>query len=131
MVGDIAGMVAAIAFLALVGFLALPLVKLGRVLDAATQSVKEVTAHTLPVIDEAAATIAGTNAQLGKVDTVTTAAVEITQNASALTALVAATVGRPLIRLAAFSYGVRTALSGFTRKVTGRTAGQAPGGGAA
>ena len=116
-VGDVAGLIAAVAFLALVGFLALPLVKLGKVLDAATQSVKDVTEHTLPVIDETAATIAGTNAQLAKVDTVTTAAAEITQNASALTALVAATVGRPLIRLAAFSYGVRTALAGFTEKV--------------
>lgn len=119
-VGDVAGLVAAIAFLALVGFLALPLVKLGKVFDAATESVKEVTEHTLPVIDETAATIAGANAQLAKVDAVTTAAAEITQNASALTALVAATVGRPLIRLAAFSYGVRKAMSGFTEKVTGK-----------
>ena len=119
MIGDVAGLIAAIAFVALVAFLALPLVKLGKVLDAATQSVKDVTEHTLPVIDETAATIAGTNAQLAKVDTVTTAAAEISQNASSLTALVAATVGRPLIRLAAFSYGVRTAMAGFTDKVRG------------
>ena len=125
MIGDVAGLVAAVAFVALVGFLALPLVKLGKVFDAATQSVKDVTAHTLPVIDETAATIAGTNAQLAKVDAVTTAAAEITQNASALTALVAATVGRPLIRVAAFSYGVRTALADIKDKVTGRTAGKA------
>lgn len=124
-VGDVAGLIAAVAFGALVGFLALPLVKLGRVFDAATQSVKDVTEHTLPVIDETAATIAGTNAQLAKVDTVTTAAAEITQNASALTALVASTVGRPLIRLAAFSYGVRAALAGFTEKVTGKGSGKA------
>ncbi|GEN78839.1 DUF948 domain-containing protein [Actinotalea fermentans] len=124
-VGDVAGLIAAVAFGALVGFLALPLVKLGKVFDAATQSVKDVTEHTLPVIDETAATIAGTNAQLAKVDTVTTAAAEITQNASALTALVAATVGRPLIRLAAFSYGVRTALGGFAQKVTGKGSGKA------
>lgn len=124
-VGDVAGLIAAVAFLALVGFLALPLVKLGKVFDAATASVKDVTEHTLPVIDETAATIAGTNAQLAKVDTVTTAAAEITQNASALTALVAATVGRPLIRLAAFSYGVRTALGGVVEKVTGKAPGKA------
>jgi len=119
-VGDVAGLVAAVAFVALVGFLAVPLVKLGRVLDAATQSVRDVTEHTLPVIDEAAASVAGANAQLAKVDAVTTAAAEITQNASALTALVAATVGRPLIRLAAFSYGVRKALAGFRDNVTAK-----------
>ena len=119
-IGAIAGLLAALAFVGLVAFLAVPLVKLGRTFDAATQSVKDVTEHTLPVIDETAATIAGTNAQLAKVDAVTTAAAEITQNASALTALVAATVGRPLIRVAAFSYGVRTALAGFTQKVAGK-----------
>lgn len=117
MLADIAGLLAALAFIGLVAFLAVPLVKLGRVLDATTQAVKDVAEHTLPVIDETAATIAATNAQLAKVDTVTTAAAEITQNASALTALVAATVGRPLIRVAAFSYGVRTALAGFADKV--------------
>jgi len=117
--GDVVGLIAALAFVALVAFLAVPLIKLGRVLDAATDSVREVTQHTLPVIDEAAATIAGTNAQLAKVDTVTTAAAEISQNASALTALVASTVGRPLIAVAAFSYGVRRALSDLVAKVKG------------
>lgn len=118
-VGDVAGLIAAIAFVALVGFLALPLIRLARVFDAARDSVKELTDHTVPVIDETAATIAGTNAQLAKVDTVTTAAAEISQNASALTALVASTIGRPLIKVAAFSYGVRRAMSGFVEKVTG------------
>ncbi len=116
---DVVGLIAALAFVALVAFLAVPLVKLGRVFDAATESVREVTEHTLPVIDEAAATMAGTNAQLAKVDTVTTAAAEISQNASALTALVASTVGRPLIKVAAFSYGVRRAMSGLVEKVRG------------
>lgn len=110
-VGDVAGLIAAIAFVALVGFLALPLIKLGRVFDAARDSVKELTDHTLPVIDESAATIATANAELGKVDTVATSAAEISQNLSALTALVTATVGRPLIKLAAFSYAVRRVLA--------------------
>ena len=37
---DVVGLIAALAFVALVGFMAVPLVKLGRVLDAATESVK-------------------------------------------------------------------------------------------
>ncbi len=106
-IGDIAGIVAAVAFLLLVAFLAVPLVKVGRVLDAATESVREVTAHTLPVIDEAAATITAGNAQLAKVDEVTTAASEVSQNVSALTTLVSATVGGPLIKVAAFSHATR------------------------
>lgn len=106
-IGDIAGIVAAVAFLLLVAFLAVPLVKMGRVLDAATESVREVTAHTLPVIDEAAATIQAGNAQMTKVDAVTTAASEVSQNVSALTTLVSATVGGPLIKVAAFSHAAR------------------------
>ena len=115
-VGDVAGLLGAIAFLILVGFLALPLVKLARTFDAATQSVKDITAHTVPVLDETAATVATTIAQLVKVDAVTTSAAEISQNVSALTALVAATVGGPLIKVAAFSYGVRQAMSGLAQR---------------
>jgi uncharacterized protein YoxC len=115
-IGAIAGALAALAFVALVAFLAVPLVKLGRTFDAATQSVKDLTEHTVPVLDETAATVASTNAQLVKVDTVTTSAAEISQNVSALTALVAATVGGPLIKVAAFSYGVRQAVAGLAER---------------
>lgn len=111
-----AGLLAAVGFLVLVGMLAVPLVKLGRTFDAATQSIKDITAHTVPVLDEATTTVATTNAQLVKVDTVTTSAAEISQNVSALAALVSATVGGPLIKVAAFSYGVREALSGLAQK---------------
>lgn len=105
--GDIAGLIAAIAFVLLVGALAVPLLKLGRVMDEARRSLAEVTDHTVPVIDEAATTISSTNGQIAKVDTVTTAAAEVSTNVSALTSLVAATVGAPLIKVAAFSMAVR------------------------
>jgi uncharacterized protein YoxC len=109
-VGDIAGLVAAIAFVLLVIVLAVPLVKLGRVLDEARASVKEITDHTVPVLDQTAATIASTNTQLGKVDSITTSAAQVGENVSALTSLVAATVGEPLVKLAAVTYGVRRAV---------------------
>ncbi|NMR20150.1 DUF948 domain-containing protein [Cellulomonas fimi] len=113
-VGDIAGLIAAIAFVLLVGVLAVPLVKLGRVLDEARTSVKELTDHSVPILDEAAATVASTNAQLANVDTVTTAAAHMSENLSALTSLFAATVGGPMVKVAAFSYAVRRAFGGLT-----------------
>jgi uncharacterized protein YoxC len=116
-IGAIAGLLAAIGFIGLVGFLAVPLVKLGRTFDAATRSISEVTDHTVPVIDEAAGTVASANVQLGKVDQITTSAAEVSQNVSALTALVSATVGGPLIKLASFTYGVRRALADLAEKV--------------
>lgn len=112
-VGDVAGLIAAIAFVLLVGFLALPLVKLGRVLDEARVSVKELTDHTVPVLDEAASAVASTNVQIERIDAITSSAAQVSENVSALTSLFAATVGSPMIKVAAFSYGARRALSGL------------------
>jgi uncharacterized protein YoxC len=110
--GEVAGLIAALAFVALVAILAVPVLRLGRVFQEASRSVRELTDHTVPILDEAATTVAGANSQLEKVDTITTAAADVSQNVSALTALVSATVGGPLIKLAAFTYGVRTTISG-------------------
>jgi uncharacterized protein YoxC len=119
-VGDVAGLIAAIAFVLLVGVLAVPLVKLGRVLDETRASVKEITDHAVPVLDETATLVASGNGQLKNVDTVTTAAAQVSENVSALTSLFAATVGGPLIKVAAFSYGVRRALGGALAGARGR-----------
>lgn len=112
--GDIAGLIAAVAFVLLVGLCAVPLLKLGRVLDETRDSVKELTDHTVPVLDEAAALVASSNTQLERVDTVTTAAAQVSENVAALTSLFAATLGGPLVRVAAFSYGVRRSLAGLS-----------------
>lgn len=116
-IGAIAGLIGALAFAVLVWFLAVPLRRLGTTFDEAARSIREMTDHTIPVIDEAAATVAQANAQLAKVDQVTTSAAEISQNVSALTALVSATVGGPLIKVAAFSYAVRQGFADLVAKV--------------
>lgn len=107
-VGDVAGLLAAVAFVALVGFIAVPLLKLGRVLDEARSSLAQATEHALPIVDEAAQTVRGANAQLAKVDTVTTSAAEIGTNVSALATLVSATLATPMIKAASFSFAVRS-----------------------
>ena len=114
--GDVAGLIAAIAFVLLVGFLAVPLWKLGKLLDEARSSVRDVTEHSVPILDEAASTVASANTQLVKVDTITTSAASVSENVSALTGLYAATLGGPLVKVAAFSYGVRRAFG----RATGR-----------
>ncbi|MCL2466615.1 MAG: DUF948 domain-containing protein [Micrococcales bacterium] len=111
--GDIAGLIAATAFVLLVGAAAVPLLKLGQVFDEARASVREFTEHAVPVIDEAAGLVASSNTQVARVDTITTSAAEVSQDVAALTALFSATVGRPLLKLAAFSAGVRRALGGY------------------
>ena len=119
-VGDVAGLIAAIAFVLLVGLLALPLVKLGKVLDETRASVKELTDHTLPVLDETASVVASTNTQIERVDTITTSAAQVSENVSALTSLFAATVGSPMIKIAAFSYGARRMFSGAADGLRGK-----------
>ena len=109
--GDIAGLIAAGVFAVLVGFIAIPLVKFGRVLDQTRDAIKEASDGITPILDETASTIQATNAQLGRVDVITRNVADVTGNVSALVALFAATVGGPLIKLAAFSAAAKAALS--------------------
>ena len=107
--GDIAGLIAAVVFAVLVGFIALPLVKLGRVLDETRSAIKDASDGLTPILEETATTIQETNKQLARVDVITKNVADVTGNVSALVALFAATVGGPLIKLAGFSAAVRAA----------------------
>lgn len=109
-VGDIAGLIAAIAFVVLVALLAIPLLKLGKVLDEARRLVGSVTDETVPLISGVTQTVDHTNHQLERVDTITANVQQVSTNVSALTSLFAATLGSPVVKVAAFSYGVRRAL---------------------
>ncbi|MCU1412281.1 MAG: hypothetical protein JWR04_2988 [Rhodoglobus sp.] len=111
--GDIAGLIAAGVFAVLVGLLAIPLLKLGRVFDETSATIKDVRQGVTPLLDEATTTISETNKQLARVDSITSSVEEATGNVSALVALFAATVGGPLIKIAGFSAGVRAAVVGL------------------
>lgn len=111
--GDIAGLIAAGVFAILVGLLAVPLLKLGRVFDETTAAIKDVRTEVTPLLQEATTTIEETNKQLARVDAITSSVQETTGNVSSLVALFAATLGGPLIKIAGFSAGVRAAFSGI------------------
>lgn len=94
------------------------LAKVGRILDRvggvvteAQTSLKRATDEALlPIAGEATTTMGHVNAQLARVDTITGHVAEVTTNVSGLTAIFAATLGGPVVKAAAFSYGVRRAL---------------------
>jgi hypothetical protein len=109
--GEIAGLIAAVALVLLVGFLAIPLIKLGRTLDETSRLVRGVTDGTVPLLGEVTTTVTSTNAQLARVDAITANAEKVTSNAAALSSVFAATLGGPLVRAAAFTYGVRKAIA--------------------
>ncbi|MFJ5106629.1 MULTISPECIES: DUF948 domain-containing protein [unclassified Glutamicibacter] len=108
---DIAGLIAAGAFVVLVVLLAVPIIKLGKVFDELRKSIKDLADGTTPLIGEVANTVATTNDQLKKVDAITSNVSDTTANVSALSSLVAATVGKPLIKVAAFTEGVKVAMN--------------------
>ena len=120
--GDIAGLIAAGVFAVLVGLLAIPLLKLGRVFDETSATIKEVRQGVTPLLDEATTTMSETNKQLARVDAITSSVEEATGNVSALVALFAATVGGPLIKIAGFSAGVRAAVVGLRQDRKPRSA---------
>lgn len=118
-VGEIAGLIAAIAFVALVAITAIPLLKLGRVLEEVRLAVRDIGHESVPILTELRGTVAATNTELEKLSLVTEDvakvsknATVVSENAAQLTTLFGATLGGPLVKTAAFSYGIRSALKG-------------------
>ena len=105
--GAIAALVAAIAFAVLVVFIAIPLLKLGRTLDEATLAIRKSHEGAEPLLTDARTTLGEVNAQLGQVESIARNVNSMTTNVAALTSIVSSTLGSPLIKVAAFSYGVR------------------------
>ena len=108
--GQIAAVIAAGAFVVLVLLLAVPLIKLGRTLDEATVAIRKAHEGSSPLFEGASSTITQVNTQLERVDGITTNARAVTGNVSALTSLFTATMGGPMVKTAAFSYGLSKAI---------------------
>ncbi len=108
-VGDVVGLVFAIFFAILVLALCFLLVRLTRVIDETRQLVLGITDKTVPLLGEVTTSVTHVNKELVRVDAITANVQSISANVSSLTALFAATLGSPVIKVAAFSYGVRKA----------------------
>ncbi|GAA2105310.1 DUF948 domain-containing protein [Microlunatus panaciterrae] len=126
-VGEIAGLIAAIAFVVLVALFAVPLLKLGRVLEELRLAVRDIGHESVPILTELRGTVSATNSELEKlsfvtedVSTVTKNATVVSQNAAQMTTLFSATLGGPLVKTAAFSYGIRKAIKGTGTPKRGR-----------
>ena len=114
--GGVVALVFAVLFAVLVAFLALVLVKLGQVLSETARLVAGIADRTVPLLSEATTSIVHVNTNLERVGVITENVPTVTTNASALSSIVAATVGGPLVKVAAFSYGVRRALRDHDRR---------------
>lgn len=121
-VGEIAGLIAAVALCVLVALAAVPLLKLGRTLDEVRLAVRDVGNNSVPILQELKSTVVATNDELAKLGVVTedasrvsAHATVVSENAAQLSTLFAATLGGPLVKTAAFSYGIRQAVKGRKR----------------
>ncbi|WP_405010395.1 DUF948 domain-containing protein [Kitasatospora sp. NBC_01539] len=108
-VGELAGLLVAVFWAVLVTLLAVVLVRLSAVLKEATGLVSAVTEQAVPLLVDAGAAVRSANEQLERVDEITANVQDAAANANALSSTVAATIGGPLVKVAAFSYGVRKA----------------------
>lgn len=116
-IGEIAGLIAAIAAVVLVAVCAVPLLKLGRVLEELRLAVRDIGHNSVPILTELRGTVAATNTELEKVAVVTEDAARVTghatvvsENAAQLSTLFSATLGGPMVRTAAIAHGVRKAV---------------------
>jgi hypothetical protein len=108
--GEVAGILVAVFWAILVSFLAVVLVRLAQTLRATTKLVADVTEQAVPLLADASATVRSAQTQLDRVDAIATDVQEVTSNASALSSTVSSAFGGPLVKVAAFGYGVRRAI---------------------
>ncbi|MGW1023529.1 DUF948 domain-containing protein [Streptomyces sp. NPDC002577] len=108
--GEVAGILVAVFWAILVSFLAVALARLAQTLRATTKLVADVTEQAVPLLADASTAVRSAQTQIDRVDAIASDVQEVTSNASALSTTVASTFGGPLVKVAAFGYGVRRAI---------------------
>jgi hypothetical protein len=121
-VGEIALIVIAGVFLVLALFAIVTLLKVGKTLDVARKAIESTQHDTRPMLRKADTTLGLVNTNLKNIGGVTGSARSISGNVSGLISVVVATLGGPVIRAAAFIYGVRRALAARTAKAAKKAA---------
>ncbi len=107
--GQVAALIAAVFFALLMLVMCYLVLKLAKTVGETQKLVAGITEKTVPLLGEVTTSVTHVNAELTRVDAITANVQSISGNVSALTSLFAATLGSPVIKVAAFSYGVRRA----------------------
>lgn len=112
-VGEIAGLVAAIAFAVLAGFMIYPLIRLGKMFDQIAQTVKDTGDHAIPALDEGVTTVRQVNQSLTDVNEISGAVSTTANNVTALTDLYGSVLGKPVIKIVSVIWAVRATARDF------------------
>ena len=114
-VGEIAGLIAAIAFAILAGFMIYPLIRLGKLFDQIAQTVKDTGDHAIPALDESVTTVQQVNKSLEDVNKISAAASTTANNVGALTDLYGSFLGKPVIKIASAVYALKSTAQSVPR----------------
>ena len=106
--GQVAALIAAVAFALLMLALTYVVLKLSKTVEETQRLVAGITDKTVPLLGEVTTSVTQVNKELVRVDAITANVQSMTGNLSSLTSLFAATLGSPIIKVATFSYGVRS-----------------------
>lgn len=120
-VGEIAGLIAAIAFAVLAGFMIYPLIRLGKMFDQISQTVRESGEHAILALDEGVTTVKQVNKSLEDVNKISAAASTTANNVGALTDLYGSFLGKPIIKIASTFYALKTTGQSFLAKNAAKT----------
>jgi uncharacterized protein YoxC len=127
--GGIAALVASGGFFMLVLVLAVPILRVRHTIDAATAALRDAANQTTPMLERVNTTIDnvntaltqvhttldGVNMQLARIDTITENVSHVSANVANLSTVVSAAAANPLVKVAAFGYGVRKAAANRRR----------------
>jgi len=102
---DIIGLLFAGGFVLLVIFIGLPLIKLAKVVDETTVTVKLLNQELQPMLKEANISLLELNKQLKRVDSITEDVEQVTENVNSLVAVLTAGIGGPLAKLIGITKG--------------------------
>ncbi|MFL1376569.1 MULTISPECIES: DUF948 domain-containing protein [unclassified Nocardiopsis] len=108
--GEVAALVAAVVWAVLATFICVALVKLIKLINAATVVVSELGDRTPPLMNDVAATVERANTSLERVEEITANAQASSEDVATMTALTRSVVTGPLVKAASLSYGVRRVL---------------------
>jgi uncharacterized protein YoxC len=114
--GQVAALIAALAFVALVGFLALVLTKVTSLLGELQMTVNDVRKETLPLLGEVRTTVTTLNVEMDRVDGIMASAESAAASVSSVAKLVTAATANPIIKALAFVTGAGVSARALKKK---------------
>ncbi|MFC6084801.1 DUF948 domain-containing protein [Sphaerisporangium aureirubrum] len=113
--GEVAGLIVALFWAILVCFLAVVLVKLGRLLDRTARTVAELSDRMVPLLEDMTLTVAETNRQLVAAEAIAGNMREASGDLAKITGVVSTVFTAPLVKTASLMHGIRGAFAARRR----------------